>query len=290
MKFGVTASNSGRRVRPDEAIAFARAVEALGFESLWTVEHVAVPGTFTSRYPYTDDGSMPGGPDQPMADPLVWLSFVAANTERLRLGTALLVLPLHHPVRLAKAVATLDLLSGGRVLLGVGIGWLAEEARLVDAPWERRAARSEEQIGVLRALWREERSAFNGRFYALEDVRSFPKPHSADGPPVIIGGHSDAVARRAGRIGDGFLPAISDPDEVLRLIAVMRRAASDAGRDPDSIEVTCSEIRDVGAAIRLAEAGVARINVVPRGRSDEIIPKLERYLERIAGPLADRGL
>jgi probable F420-dependent oxidoreductase len=290
MKFGVVSSNSGRRARPDEAMRFAREVESLGFDSIWTVEHVAIPGRHESPYPYTDDGEMPGGSDLVIADPLIWLAYVAAVTTEVKLATGVLVLPINHPVRLAKAVATLDLLSNGRVILGVGVGWLQEEARLLDAPWEQRGARSDEQIAVLRALWREPGASFHGRYYDFDDVRSWPKPHSNEGPPIVIGGHSDVVAQRAGRIGDGFLPAPSDPDEIARLILVMRRAAEDAGRDPDTIEVTCSRIRDADTAARLAELGVGRINVIPPAKPEEVRPRLEAYLERVALPLAERGM
>lgn len=290
MKFGVVSANAGLRARPSEATQFAREVEALGFDSLWTVEHVAVPGRHETPYPYTDDGQMPGGVDLVMPDPLVWMAYVAAVTERLKLATGVLVLPLNHPVRLAKAVATVDLLSRGRVILGVGVGWLAEEAALLDAPWDRRGARSEEQIEVLRTLWRQERASFDGEFYRFEDVRSWPKPHDEGGPPIVIGGHSDVVARRAGRLGDGFIPAPSDPDEIIRLITIMRQAAEDAGRDPDSIEVTCSRISDADTAARLAEAGVARLNVIPPAAPEQVRPRLEAYLERVALPLAERGL
>lgn len=290
MKFGVVSSNAGPRATPDAAVRFAQEVEELGFDSIWTVEHVAIPGGHETPYPYSDDGSMPGGDDLVMADPLIWLAFVAAATTTVRLATGVLVLPLNHPIRLAKAVASLDLLSGGRVVLGVGVGWLTEEAELLDAPWTRRGARSEEQIHVLRALWTQESASFHGEFYSFDDVRSWPKPASAGGPPIVLGGHSEAVARRAGRIGDGFIPAPSDPDEIEHLVEVMRTAARDAGRDPREIEITCSRIGDLETAIRLAELGVDRFNVIPPAKPDQVRPRLEAYLEKIALPLAERGL
>ncbi|BAN00926.1 LLM class F420-dependent oxidoreductase [Ilumatobacter coccineus] len=289
MKFGVVSSNTGERAHPAEAKRFAQLVEQLGYESIWTVEHVAIPGGFDSPYPYTDDGEMPGGNDLVMSDPLVWMAYVAAVTDAVKLATGVLVLPLNHPVRLAKAVATLDLLSSGRVILGLGVGWLREEAELLDAPWDRRGVRSEEQIAVMRALWSDAQATYRGEFYDLDRVRSFPKPSSPAGPPIVLGGHSEAVAKRAGRLADGFIPAPSDIDDIAHLIGVMRGAAVAAGRDPDAIEVTCSRVRDVDSACRLAELGVSRLNVIPPARADDVGPRLEAYWERVAAPLAERG-
>ncbi len=287
MKLGVVSANVGPRCRPDAAVRFAQEVEAIGFDSIWAVEHVAVPGAPTSRYPYSPDGEMPGGADLPMTDPLVWFAFVAAHTEHLLLGTGVLILPLNHPVRLAKAVATLDLLSGGRVVLGIGVGWLADEARLLDMPWDRRGRRSDEQIELLRALWRDDPTTYRGEFYDLADVRSHPKPDRL--PPIVLGGHSDAAARRAGRLADGYMPAPDDPDEIERLVDVMRTAARQAGRDPMSIEVTCSRVRDLDTALRLADLGVTRLTLIPPADADRLRPRLERFREEIGDPLAARG-
>ena len=152
MKFGVMFANAGPRARPEDAVAMAQDAEAAGFESLWTVEHVVVPAGYESEYPYSADGRMPGGEDADIPDPLVWLAWVGAVTTTLRLATGILILPQRNPVVLAKELATLDLLSGGRVVLGVGVGWLREEFDALGVPFEERAARTDEYVEALRVL------------------------------------------------------------------------------------------------------------------------------------------
>lgn len=206
MKFGITGVNAGMGIVPSYAAGVARAAEELGFESLWTVEHVVVPAGYDSQYPYSKTGKMPGGEDVPIPDPMIWLSYIAAVTERINLGTAIIILPQRNPVVFAKACATLDQLSGGRMLLGVGIGWLREEFDAIGVPFDERGARTEEFVGAMRALWTQQEPSYSGRFVSFDRAKMFPKPAQAAGIPVIVGGHTEAAARRAGRIGDGFFP------------------------------------------------------------------------------------
>src|SRR5690349_23292559 len=158
-------ANAGPASKPDYAVALAQLCEELGFESIWTVEHVVVPVGYQSEYPYSPDGKMPGGEHVPIPDPLIWLTYVGAVTTTLRLGTGILILPQRNPVVLAKEVATLDRLTGGRVELGVGVGWLREEFDALAVPWERRGARTEEHIAVMRALWDGDHTAFHGDWF-----------------------------------------------------------------------------------------------------------------------------
>jgi probable F420-dependent oxidoreductase len=199
-----------------------------------------------------------------LPDPLLWLAFMAAATERLRLATGILILPQRNPVVLAKEVATLDHLSGGRVDLGVGVGWLKEEFAALGVPWERRGARTDEHIAVMRALWDGDHVDFHGDFFDFDDVSSNPKP--ANGRvPIHIGGHSRAAAERAGRLGDGFFPGTGDIGE---LVDIMRQTAADNGRDPEAIEVSygneqlANPATAVEAAQELAALGVDRA-IVP---------------------------
>src|SRR5690349_5290527 len=229
MKFGIMFANVGPLGTPDVAVGFAHVAEECGFESLWTVEHVVVPSGYQSQYPYSEDGRMPGGESAPIPDPLVWLSYIAGVTNTIRLGTGILILPQRNPLVLAKELATLDLLSRGRVELGVGVGWLREEFDALGIPFERRGARTDEYVDVLRRVWREPETAYDGEFTRFAPVKSFPKPARADGIPVHIGGHTDVSARRAGRIGDGYFPGRTGED-LEHLLAVMRAAARDAGR------------------------------------------------------------
>ena len=201
-----------------------------------------------------------------MGDPLVWLAYAAAVTERINLATGVLILPQRNPAVLAKECATLDVLSGGRLLLGVGVGWLAEEFAAVGVSFEDRGARADEYIAALRALWEQEEPTYAGRFTSFEKAKSFPKPARGT-VPVIVGGHSAAAARRAGRLGDGFFPWGQDAGDFGRLIGIMRASAVEADRDPDAIEVTVGAM-DVDTIKAYADAGVSRI-VVPSLARDE---------------------
>jgi probable F420-dependent oxidoreductase len=251
MKWTIQFANLGPFQEPDLACLLAQTAEEAGFHALCACEHVVVPKTYDSAYPFAADGKMSNNDfssaQSTMPDPLIWMAYVAAVTKRIHLTTGVVVLPLHNPVVYAKQLATLDQLSRGRISLGVGVGWLREEFEAVGVPWDRRGARCDEQIAAMRALWREGESRFEGEFIRFETVQMTPKPMRAGGVPIIIGGHGELAARRAGRLGDGFFPAIF-PNSALketlpRLIGVMRETARDAGRDPAAISVTSGGAR-----------------------------------------------
>jgi probable F420-dependent oxidoreductase len=231
---------------------------------LWTVEHVVVPSGYQSQYPYSPTGRMPGGEDVPIPDPLIWLAYTGAVTKHINLATGILILPQRNPVILAKELATLDRLVGGRVVLGVGVGWLQEEFDALGVPFERRGHRTDEYVDVLRRMWRESETSYDGEFTRFAPLKSFPKPARAGGPPIHIGGHTLPAARRAGRIGDGFFPGRVD-EELEILLAEMRRAAADAGRDADEIEITSGGALDLDAVKKAADMGVDRYSVPPLG-------------------------
>jgi probable F420-dependent oxidoreductase len=260
VKFGVTGVNAGRRVEGANAAVLARLAEEAGFESLWAVEHVVVPANYKSQYPYSPDGRMPGKEEVSIGDPLIWLTYAAAVTERINLATGILILPQRNPVLLAKECATLDTLSNGRLLLGIGVGWLQEEFAALGIPFEERGARTDEYVEALRVVWQQEEPTFEGRFSSFSRAKSYPKPTQGT-IPIIVGGHTDAAARRAGRIGDGFYPWGLGAEHLTRLIGVMRDAAQEAGRDPDAIEITAGAM-DVDTIRTYADTGVSRV-VVP---------------------------
>lgn len=259
MKIGIGFSNVGLFGTREGALALGEAADEFGVESLWTVEHVVVPKDYASPYPYSPTGKMPGGEDSPIPDPLVWLSFVASITTKVRLATGILILPQRSPVILAKECATLDLLSGGRLTLGVGIGWLQEEFDAIGVPFEERAGRTEESMLALRALWSQEET-FDGRYYQFKQARSYPKPSQPGGVPIVVGGHTKAAARRAGRLGDGFFPGRG---ELADLFDECRKAAKEAGRDPDSIELTAGGPPNIDFAKQLEDLGVSRLVTFP---------------------------
>ena len=234
----------------------------LRFESIWTVEHVVVPKTYQSRYPYSADGRMGMVEDFPIPDPIVWLSFVASVTTRIKLGTAILIVPQRNPVVTAKALATLDDMAGGdRVLAGIGVGWLEEEFIALGIPFADRGVRTDEYVGAWRALWSQECAAFEGEFVNFRDVYCNPRP-SGGSIPIIVGGDTKAAARRAGRIGDGYFPARGNPVE---LCAEMRAAAQAAGRDPDRIEISAAPPSAQADIDELVKAGVGRVMVPVAG-------------------------
>jgi probable F420-dependent oxidoreductase len=262
VNFGIIFANTGYATTADGATALGQIAEQSGFESVWTVEHVVVPADYQSPYPYSPTGKMPGPEHSPIPDPLIWLTWLAASTRTLRLATGILILPQRTPAVLAKEVATLDLLSGGRAILGVGVGWLKEEFAALGVPWEHRAARTDEYIEALRVLWRDDESTYHGRFVDFARAKSYPKPAQSGGVPISVGGHTEAAARRAGRLGDDFFPGVSTAEDLERLVKVMRASATEAGRNPDEIGITAGGVFDVDGVKQFADLGVTRV-VIP---------------------------
>jgi len=239
MKLGyLPPMTKGFTTNPEYVIPLVEMLEEADIESVWAVEHVIMADDYEPLYPYSDDGRAPTAPDTLMPDPLEWLSFVAARTEKIRLGTSVLIASQHNSVVLAKRVATLDALSAGRVSLGVGIGWQREEYEAVGVPYRDRGRRLDECIDSMRILWEQERATFDGRHYRFEKVHLDAKPAQAGGVPILIGGSSDHAARRAGLRGDGFYPYVISPADYAARIETMRAAALEVGRDPDRIELS----------------------------------------------------
>ena len=248
--------------------ALVEMLEAEGVESIWAVEHVIVANNYEPRYSYSATGRMAGSPDVQMPDPLEYLSFVAGCTERLVLGTAVVVATLHQPAVLGKRVATLDALSGGRVHLGVGSGWQVEEYAACGVPFERRGERLDEVITALREIWQPGYRTHHGKHYSFDEVDTTILPAQAGGPPIIIGGSSDAAARRTGRLGDGFFPYVIGPDLLATRIDTIRATAREHGRDPDAIEITAwpacwkpGASLDIAAMRSFASLGCSRLVV-----------------------------
>ncbi|OHT77399.1 LLM class F420-dependent oxidoreductase [Mycobacteroides chelonae] len=239
MKIGVVAPvELGMTAEPDKILEFARAAERLGFTEISVVEHAVVIGDTQSTYPYSPTGQSHLPDDVDIPDPLELLSFVAGATTTLGLSTGVLVLPDHHPVVLAKRLATLDRLSRGRLRVCLGVGWMREEIEACGGDFDHRGAATDEAVAVMRTLWSTDGpAAYGGDFYRFHNAYSYPKPIRPQGVPLYIGGHSKAAARRAGRLGDGFQPLGLVGEELSAALNVMRAAASDAGRDPASIDL-----------------------------------------------------
>jgi probable F420-dependent oxidoreductase len=268
VKFGLMFANVGPFGQAEGLVHLAQTAEAVGIESLWAVEHVVVPKGYESAYPYSNDGKMPGPESSPIPDPFVWLAYAAAVTRTIKLGTGIVILPQRHPFYVAKEAATLDQLSGGRHILGVGIGWLEEEFKALKIPFEKRAAITEESIEALRSLWGDGPSEHAGDHFAWPAVESNPKPVSGR-VPIVIGGHTKASARRAARLGDGFFPARPDTLEVC--LAEIRAECERVGRDPGEIEISTGGLPTPDDVKRLEDLGVSRFVTGPPGFTPDAV-------------------
>lgn len=288
MKFGVAFANTGRFATGEGAVAMATAAENAGIESVWTVEHVIIPEGYESEYPYDKSGKIQGPDTSAIPDPLIWLTYCAAVTTKLNLGTGILIVPQRNPLVLGKECATLDAMSGGRLLLGVGAGWLEEEFDAIGVPFADRGKRLDDHIHAMRALWSkdDDASTYHGEFTTFDRAYSFPKPAQAS-IPIVVGGHSKAAARRAGRLGDGFFPGKGSNEALKELFAVMRAAALEADRDPDAIEITAGSASvfgsdPVGAIRELEDMGVSRVIIPPLSfRTAEIAGAFEQFAENV---------
>lgn len=278
---------------PDDAKRLALAAEAAGFESVIAVEHVVIPTDYSTRYPYAESGRLPGGVDMAWPDPLAWLTFVGAVTSKLKLITGVLVLPQRNPLVLAKHVATIDHLTGGRLELGIGVGWLREEFEALGAPFDRRGARTNEYIEAMRALWDGDDASFEGQFASFRGMSCNPKPTHGR-TPIVVGGNSKPAVRRAGRYGDGYFPATGDASlDIADIIDAMRREARAAGRDPAEIAVMagCPDAlpasgKDPLAAVAArAAAGVSRVVLPLSAFEADLEGMLAEFGERVIAPL-----
>jgi probable F420-dependent oxidoreductase len=268
VSFGLSFVGSGPMAQPDMAADLAQAAEELGFTALWMPEHVVIPMEMESPYPYSPDGKLPAaGMTADAPDPLLWLAFVAARTTRIELCTGVLVLGQRNPLIVAKQAATLDVLSKGRAVLGVGSGWLAEEFEALNVPFAERGRRLDEYVTVLRTLWASHPASFHGEYTNFDQCVSLPHPVQPGGIPIVVGGDSARAARRAGELGDGWFPGVPDPSTLAPLVEVMRDAARKAGRDPDAISLQTSWTPSVPTLEALQALGFRHFTVgVPAHR------------------------
>jgi probable F420-dependent oxidoreductase len=279
VKIGLFGINIGPCAEPDALLQVAGAAEAAGLDSLWTGEHVVLPD------PQAPPSPLP--PRTPMLDPSVALAFAAAATAKIRLGTGIIILPQRNAVELAKELASLDVLSRGRLVFGLGAGYLEPEFRALGARFEERGALTDESIDVLRALWTQEKPSFQGRFYRFAGVDAHPRPVQKPHPPIVVGGVSRAAARRAAARGDGWYGFLTDLDVTERCLGWIRRAVADGLRAPGlpdlEISVTPPPPLDRDRVRRYAELGVHRlIGVQPARSADEVLRFVDE-LSALAG-------
>jgi probable F420-dependent oxidoreductase len=238
MEFDLWMPTANPMTTPDMLEAVGREAEQRGISTLWVGEHVVLFTEYASAYPYAADGKVPAPSGSGLLEPMVTLSYLAACTSTVRLGTAMLLLPQRNPVYTAKEVSSLDWLSGGRVDLGIGVGWLKEEFDALNVPWARRGARTDEYIEVLRTLWCDDTSSFAGETYTLPDCEMFPKPIQQPHPPIHIGGETDAALRRVARVGQGWHTFNRSPAELAEGLARLDPLLERAGRTRADLRIT----------------------------------------------------
>ena len=282
MKFGLALPGRGPLARPDLLLRIAQQAEALRYSSLFVTDHVVLPASAArSVYPYSPTGRLPGGAAQDYLEPFALLACLAHATKRIALGTSVLVIPYRNPLLTAKMLATIDVLAGGRVILGAGVGWLREEFEALAAPpFEERGRITDEYLRLMRASWTTDPVTFAGRSYTVHDVHVLPKPVQKDGIPIWVGGHTDAAVRRAGELGDGWHPiglrppATLLPAEYAAKVERLHAAARAAGRRPEAITLTLRVPMHVRARTAPAPPGERPLF---QGTADEVAGDIARY-------------
>ena len=259
----------------DYLAAVGREADERGIGTIWVGEHVVMFDSYESSYPYAENGQMPVGPGMGLLEPFTTLAFLAAHTTTARLGTAMCLLPQRNPVYSAKEIATVDWLSGGRVDLGVGVGWLREEFEALEVPWPNRGARTDEYLEVLRRLWCDDPSSYEGAYYTLPSCSFFPKPVQEPHPPIHIGGESDAALRRTARAAQGWHTFNRLPADLAAPLARLSELLDEKDRTLSEITVTVSPYFkqiDVDDIERYADAGADAVAVLIFAGSAEEVP------------------
>jgi probable F420-dependent oxidoreductase len=237
MRFGVGIPSAGS-VTGTDVIRFVQRAEALGFESIWTGDHLILPTEGTTQYPYTPDGSFPLASTENFFEPFTLLAYAAAVTKTVKIGATVIIVPYRNPIVQAKMLACLDVLSAGRLICGVGVGWLEKEFQVLGASYKDRGPVTDEYIQVFKTLWTEERPAFQGRFCEFDGIAMYPKPLQKPHPPIWVGGHSKAAVRRSVRHGDAWHPTRQTPDYVAQHLPYLRDEAERIGRDPKGVAIS----------------------------------------------------
>ncbi len=311
MEFGIGVTTRGPRATPDELVAMARHAEALGFGYMSVSDHIVIPRSIDSRYPYSESGAFGGGEE--CLEQLTLIAFLAAATSRIRLLTSVMVLPHRNPVHTAKILATIDVLSGGRLIVGCGVGWMREEFEALGAPpYEHRGSVGSEYLRAFKELWTSDNPVFDGEYCSFSDIAFEPKPVQKPHPPLWIGGESPPALRRAGTLGDAWYPIGNNPvfpvgslNQLKSSIDIVRRHCDEAGRDPSEMDFAYSagwfddrqaeklsdgsrrtftgEPEQVAQDIRdFNEAGVQHFSLGLQGTTqDETMKRMERFAELV---------
>src|SRR5262245_52847783 len=291
MRIGLFTLGLGAAAQPEVIRAVAQTAERTGVATLWAAEHVVLFDRYDSAYPYSPDGAFPLGADTDWLDPFVTLTFAAAVTSRIRLATGICLVPEHNPLILAKEIASLDRLAGGRFALGVGIGWSAEEFAALGVPFARRAQRTRENVEVMRKLWSPGVASHRGEFVRFDDAGSFPKPVQGPRIPVIFGGESEPALRRVAEYGNGWYGFNLDPPAVRAKLARLDQLLREAGRSRADVEVIAAPYtKRVGAddLQRYQDLGVSEVVLLATVPEDPAgaTTRVERFAREWVEPAA----
>lgn len=263
-------------------IATAKKAEAVGFESVWTFEHVIVPVEYQSRYPYSNDGKMGIEPDANFVDPLISITALAQHTTRLKFGTGVNILPQTNPLLLAKQAASIDMLCNGRFMLGLGIGWLQEEYVAMGTPFEKRGARFDDYVQAMRKVWSGETVSHQSEFLNWEGFKSYPIPASKNRFPIHIGGAKGKAFERIAKYGDGWYAPTNNIAALGELMSGMTKACQQLGRNPDEIEISCMwipQLEGLDTVKRYQDLGVSRLIVPAQSFGTNPLQALDKFAE-----------
>ena len=274
MQFGVFLPISGRATGPDTLIEAAQSAEAQGYSAIWSADRVVTPWQINTSYPYSENHEFIVPPDRPFLDSLTCLAFLAGCTKTITLGISVLVLPYRHPLYWTRVAASIERLSKGRLIMGVGVGWMEEEFAALGVPFKERGRMTDEQLQIISKLWSEEEHiSYSGQHYDFQDVAFYPKPIQQPRIPIWVGGEGTAAQRRTARYGDAWFPYYVHitPAELKAGFENAQRLASEAGRDPASIQLACCR------PIEVTSETVEQDPSVLRGTPAQLLEALKAY-------------
>ena len=274
-KFGVFLPVSGRAASRKTLMQAAQQAEALGYDSVWAADRLVMPWKINTTYPYSKESTFIVPPDRPFFDTLTCLAFLAGCTEKIALGMSVMVLPYRHPLHWAKIATTIDQLSTGRLIMGVGVGWMEEEFAAMNVPFKERGKVSDEQLTLLKQLWTEEHITFQGKYYQVDDIAFNPKPYQKPRLPIWVGGEGKPAQRRAGIYGDAWFPYFVriTPQELLRRFDNVRAEAKKVGRNPDEVALACC------LPIELTSADAPQQEDYLKGSTKQVTAALRKFID-----------
>jgi probable F420-dependent oxidoreductase len=274
MKFGVFLPVSGRAASRKTLMQAAQQAERLGYDSVWAADRIVIPWKIETTYPYSKESTFIVPPDRPFFDTLTCLAFLAGCTEDIELGMSVMVLPYRHPLHWARIVTTIDQLATGRLILGVGVGWMEEEFAAMNVPFKERGKIADEQLALLEKLWTEEHITFHGKYFTANDIAFLPKPFRTPRVPIWVGGEGKAAQRRAGQFGNAWFPYFVKitPAELATGFDNVRAEAKKAGRDPDEVKLACC------LPVELTPSDGPPITDYLKGSVEQVIERLQQFV------------